>query len=137
MTASSASNCCEGQVLPAEDVAPSGAALLERQHLSGRQVVDVGHVQHGVHVGRHAAVQEVEDQLAGRRGRAVPGPDREGRQHQRGRQTLGDGAQHLVLRHVLGPLVGAVEMPDVGKRPLVGRSGPETCSSPSVPTVLV
>ena len=72
----------QGQVLPTEDVAPPGAALLEGQHLPGRHVVDVGHVQHGVHVGRHAAVQEVEDELAGRRGGAIPGPEREGRQHQ-------------------------------------------------------
>ena len=121
MAASSASTCSQRQVLPAEDVAPPVAALLERQHLPGRQVVDVGHVQHGVHVGRHAAVQEVEDELAGGRGSAIPGPDREGREHQRGRQALGDGAEHLVLGHVLGALVGAVEMPDIGEGALVGR----------------
>ena len=122
-TASSASTCSQGQVLPTEDVAPPGAALLERQHLPGGQIVDVGHVQHGVDIGRHAAVQEVEDELARRRGGAIPGPDREGRQHQRRRQALGDGAQHLVLGHVLGALVGAVQMPDVGEGALVGRVG--------------
>src|ERR1700722_14931346 len=113
----------QGQVLSAEDVAPPGAAVLERQHVPSRQVVDVGHVQHGVDVGRHAAVQEVEDELARRRWDAIPGPDREGRQHQRGRQTLGDGPQHLVLGHVLGALVGPVEMPDIGEGALVGRVG--------------
>ena len=123
MAASSAEQLLQGQVLATEDVAPPVRPVLQRQHLPGGHVVDVGHVQHGVHVGRHAAVQEVEDELAGRRGGPVPRPDREGRQDQRGRQALGDGAQHLVLGHVLGALVRAVEMTDVGEGALVGRGG--------------
>ena len=113
----------ERHVLPAQDVAAPGPPLLEHEHLPRGQVVDMRHVQHGVHEGRHATVQEVEDQLAGRGGGAIPGPDRERREDQRCRQPLGDGPQDLVLGHVLGPLVGAIEMSDVRKGPLVGRAG--------------
>src|SRR3984957_4496439 len=113
----------QGQVLPAEDVAPPGAALLERQQMPGGQIIDVSHVQHGVDIGGHAPVEEVQDELARRGGNAIPRPDRERRQHERGRQTFGDGAQHLVLGHVLGALVGPVEMPDIGEGALVGRVG--------------
>ena len=78
-------------------------------------------VHHRVDEARDAAVEEVDDELARRGGAAVAGAERERREHDRERQSLGRGAQHLVLGDVLGALVRAEEVRDVGVGPLVGR----------------
>ena len=54
---------------------------------------------------------------------AIARTHRECRENQRGRQSLGDGAQNLVFGHVLRALVGAVEMAHIGERVLVGGAG--------------
>ena len=112
---------CEGQVLPAQDVAATRASPFEGQDVPGRDVVDVGHVEDRVDETGHSPVEEVEHELARGRGGPVARTQREGGEHQRRRQPLGNGAQDLVFGHVLRPLVGAVQMAHVGERTFVGR----------------
>ena len=80
----------------------------------------MGDVQRGVDVPGHLAVQEVDDELAGRRRPTVARAERERRQDERDRRALRGGAQHLVLGDVLRPLVEAEEVGDVGEAVLVG-----------------
>ncbi len=109
------------EVLAAGDVAAAGCAAFEGEQMGGGEVVDVGDVQRGVDVPGDLAVEEVEDELPGRRRPSVARSERERRQDEGDRRTLGGGPQHFVLGDVLRPLVEAEEMGDVGEAVLVGR----------------
>ena len=64
----------QAEVLAAEDVAAPDRAALRRQQMALGHVVDVDHVEDGVDVGRHLAVEEADDRSPGGRRGAVPSP---------------------------------------------------------------
>ena len=103
----------QAEVLAAEDVAAPDRAALRRQQMALGHVVDVDHVEDGVDVGRHLAVEEADDRSPGGRRGAVAVADRERRLGQHDVGALGGQAKGLVLGDVLRALVGPVELFDV------------------------
>ena len=77
----------QAHVAVAQDVALARPSLLGGREMARRDVAHVDQVQPGVDVGRHPAIEKVDDHLAGRRGLDVALADRSRRVHDHDRQA--------------------------------------------------
>ena len=114
------------EVLAAQDVAASRGAALEGEDVAPRHVVNVDHVDDGVHEPRDPTVQEVENEPAAGCRRTIAGASgKVGKRCKHG-QTLSAARQDLVPCDVLGTFVRAEEVVHVRVGELVdslGRAG--------------
>ena len=89
----------ECQVGVAEDIALAGLTVVGREQMAVSDIANVDHVQAGVDIRRHSAVQKIDNDLSRRRGLDIELANRRGRIHDHDRQSARGGALHDLLRH--------------------------------------
>ena len=91
-------------------------AVLRRQQMALRDVVDVDEVQAGVHVSGHAPVQKIDDQAAGRRRLEVSQADRRTRIDDHDRQALAGVGKDDLLRQEFAAFVVPEHVAEADRR---------------------
>src|SRR6266850_1164901 len=94
-------------VAAAEDIALADTPLFRCEPMAFRNIFYSNHVESGVDISRHPAIQEVDNDAAGRGRLPISRSNRRGGIDHHCRETFYGGFQHFLFRHELGSFVMA------------------------------